>query len=100
MAQPVPLFPGATYERSVQFTPHGPVGLTVITGPPPGSSGGLYSLGPVLVGGTIGNARERLSDLERDVSGTSTAVGINGDFSSGTDGHPSGMRSAPVSAKA
>jgi hypothetical protein len=90
-AQPVQLMPGVTYEKQVQFTPHGPVGLTVITGPAPGSSGGLYSLGPVLVGGTIGNARERLPDLERDVSGTSTAVGINGDFSSGADSHPSGI---------
>ena len=90
-AQPVQLMPGVTYEKQVQFTPHGPVGLTVITGPPSGSSAGLYSLGPVLAGGTIGNARERLPDLEREVSGTSTAVGINGDFSSGTDGHPSGI---------
>src|SRR5262245_59476552 len=83
--------PGVTYEKQVQFTPHGPVGFTVITGPPSGSSEGLYSLGPVLAGGTIGGARERVPDLEREVSGTSTAVGINGDFSSGTDGHPSGI---------
>jgi hypothetical protein len=90
-AQPVQLMPGVTYEKQVQFTPHGPVGFTVITGPPSGSSGGLYSLGPVLAGGTIRSARERLPDLEREVSGTSTAVGINGDFSSGTDSHPSGI---------
>jgi Phosphodiester glycosidase/FlgD Ig-like domain len=90
-AQPVPLMPGVTYEKQVQFTPHGPVGFTVITGPPSGSSGGLYSLGPVLAGGTIGGARERVPDLERDVSATSTAVGINGDFTGGTDNHPIGI---------
>src|SRR5437868_10303072 len=83
--------PGVTYERQVQFTPHGPVGFTVVTGPPSGSSGGLYSLGPVLASGTISGARERVADLEREVSGASTAVGINGDFSSGADGQPSGI---------
>jgi hypothetical protein len=90
-AQPVPLMPGITYEKQVQFTPHGPVGFTVVTGPPSGSSGGLYSLGPVLAGGTIRGARERVADLEREVSGTSTAVGVNGDFTSSTDGHPNGI---------
>ena len=90
-AQPVPLMPGVTYERQVQFTPHGPVGLTVVTGPPPGAAGGLYSLGPVLAAGTIRGARERVADLEREVSGISTAVGINGDLSSGADAHPSGI---------
>jgi hypothetical protein len=83
--------PGVTNERQVQFPPHGPVGVTVVTGPPPGAAGGLYSLGPVLAGGTIRGARERLADLQREVSGSSTAIGINGDFSSGADSHPSGI---------
>jgi len=90
-ADPVPLMPGVTADRQVQFTPHGPVGLTVITGPPSGSAGGLYALGPVLAAGTIRGARERVPDLEREVSGTATAVGVNGDFSSGADGHPTGI---------
>jgi hypothetical protein len=87
-AAPVPLMPGVTYDRQLQFTPHGPVAFTVVTGPPPGAAGGLYSLGPVLAAGTIRGARERLPDLEREVSGASTAVGINGDFAAGADGHP------------
>ena len=89
-ADPVPLMPGVTYERDVQFTPHGPVGLVVVTAPAPAANG-LYSLGPVLAGGVIRSARERVTDLEREVSGSSTAVGINGDFSSGPDGHPAGI---------
>jgi hypothetical protein len=90
-AQPVPLMPGVTYDQQVQFTPHGPVGFSVITAPPPGSAGGLYRLGPVLAAGTIRGARERVADLEREVSGSSTAVGVDGDFSTGSDGHPAGI---------
>jgi phosphodiester glycosidase/flagellar hook capping protein FlgD len=90
-ADPVTLMPGVTVDRQVQFTPHGPVGFTVITGPPSGSAGGLYTLGPVLAAGTVRGASERVTDLEREVSGTSTAVGINGDFTSGADGHANGI---------
>ena len=90
-AQSVPLMPGVTYDKQVQFTPHGPVGITVITAPPPGAAGGLYRLGPVLAAGTIRGARERVADLEREVSGSSTAAGIAGDFSTGADGHPTGI---------
>jgi Phosphodiester glycosidase/FlgD Ig-like domain len=90
-AQSVPLMPGVSAERQVQFTPHGPVGFTVITGPAPGFEGGLYSLGPVLAAGTVRGARERVADLEREVAAASTAAGINGDFSTGADTHPSGI---------
>jgi Phosphodiester glycosidase/FlgD Ig-like domain len=90
-AQSVPLMPGVTYDRQVQFTPHGPIGFTVITSPPPGAAGGLYRLGPVLAAGTVRGARETVADLEREVSGSSTAVGVDGDFSTGSDGHPTGI---------
>jgi hypothetical protein len=90
-AQSLPLMPGVTVDRQVQFTPHGPVGVTVVTAPQPGSAGGLYALGPALAAGTVRGARERVADLEREVSATSTAVGINGDFTGGADGHPSGI---------
>jgi hypothetical protein len=86
-----PLMPGVTYDKQVQFTPHGPIGLTVITAPPPGAAGGLYRLGPVLAGGTVRHARETVADLEREVSGSSTAAGIDGDFTSGSDEHPTGI---------
>ena len=44
------LLPGVTYEHAVQFTPHGPVALHVVTGPRPT---GLYTLQPVLSNETI-----------------------------------------------
>ena len=45
---PTLLMPGVTYTKRVQFTPHGPVVLNVVTAPKPG---GLYSLAPVLTNG-------------------------------------------------
>ena len=35
-AQKTMLWPGVTYEPSVQFTPHGPVALNVLDRPAPG----------------------------------------------------------------
>ena len=46
-AAPVELMPGVTCEQQVQFTPRGPVALTVITAPRPG---GLTTIGPVARG--------------------------------------------------
>jgi hypothetical protein len=90
-AQPVQLMPAVIYDKQVQFTPHGPVGFTVITAPPSGTGAGLYMLGPVLAAGTIRGARERVADLALEVSAVSTAAGVNGDFSTGADNHPSGI---------
>src|SRR3982751_5211143 len=79
-AQGTPLMPGVTYEKTVQFTPHGAVVLHVITAPRPGDQSGLYQLAPVLARGTVTGARERVTQLEKDVSAQATVVGINGDF--------------------
>ena len=49
-AQPTTLLPGVTYEKTVEFTPHGAVVVNVITAPRPG---GLYQLGPALARNTI-----------------------------------------------
>ncbi|HSB40166.1 MAG TPA: phosphodiester glycosidase family protein [Gaiellaceae bacterium] len=81
------LMPNVSYARTVQFTAHGPVVLHVVTAPRPG---GLYQLKPLLSNGTI-LGKERVTDMEKDVSGTSTAVGVNGDLFNWKDGHPSGM---------
>jgi hypothetical protein len=86
-AQPVALFPGATYERSVQFTPHGPVAIHVVRGPRPV---GLYRLRPVLSNESI-VSRETVSSMQKRLSSQATSVGVNGDYFAPTDGRPSGI---------
>src|SRR5689334_24707620 len=89
-AQPTTLMPGVTYEKTVQFTPHGAVVLHVITAPRLGEGGGLYALGPVLARGTILGGRQRVTQIEKDVSAGATVVGINGDLFKATDASPAG----------
>jgi hypothetical protein len=81
------LMPNVSYKRTVQFTAHGPVVLNVITAPRPG---GLYQLKPLLSNGTI-LGKERVTDMQKEVSGTATVAGVNGDLFNFKDGHPSGM---------
>jgi hypothetical protein len=81
------LMPNVSYKRTVQFTAHGPVVLNVVTAPRPG---GLYQLKPLLSNGTI-LGKERVTDMQKDVSDTATVVGVNGDLFNFKDGHPSGM---------
>jgi hypothetical protein len=90
-AQPAQLLPGVTYEKTVQFTPHGAVVLHVLTAPRPGSQNGLYALAPVLARGTVMGGTERLTQLERDVSAQATVAGVDGGAFSATDGHPTGI---------
>lgn len=86
-AQAVQLFPGATYERGVQFTPHGPVAIHVVRGPRPI---GLYRLRPVLSNESI-VARETVSSMQKRLATQGTSVGVNGDYFAPTDGRPSGI---------
>ena len=86
-AQPTPLFPGTTYERSVQFTPHGPVAVHVVRGPRPV---GLYRLKPVLSNGSV-VSRETVSSMQKRLSPQMTSVGVNGDYFAPSDGRPSGI---------
>jgi hypothetical protein len=81
------LMPNVSYQHTLQFTAHGPVALNVITAPRPG---GLYGLKPLLSNGTI-LGKERVTDMEKDVSATATVAGVNGDLFNFKDGHPSGM---------
>jgi hypothetical protein len=85
-AQRTTLMPGVTYERGVQFTPHGPVTFHVVRGPRPT---GLYALRPVLSNETI-QGTERLTSIQRRLSSTATMVGVNGDFYAAS-GRPSGV---------
>ena len=79
--------PGVTYERGVQFTPHGPVALHIVTGPRPN---GLYSLRPVLSNEAI-EGRERVTAMQKRLSLQATMVGINGDLFNWETGRPSGV---------
>ncbi|HVC88099.1 MAG TPA: phosphodiester glycosidase family protein [Gaiellaceae bacterium] len=90
-AQGTELLPGVTFEQTVQFTPHGPVVLNVITAPRPGDQNGLYALVPVLGGATVTGGRERVTQIEKDVSSQATVAGVNGDFFSGSNGQPAGI---------
>jgi hypothetical protein len=87
-ADPVELMPNVTFDRTVQFTPHGVVVLNVITMPRPG---GLYRLAPAPAGGTVAGSPRKLTQIERDVSTTATVAGVNGDFFDRRDGHPTGI---------
>jgi hypothetical protein len=85
-AQTTTLMPGVTYERAVQFTPHGPVALHVVRGPRPN---GLYALRPVLSNETI-QGLERVTAMQKRLTPTATMVGVNADFYAGS-GRPSGV---------
>jgi hypothetical protein len=95
------LMPGVSYQRQVEFTPHGPVVLDVVTTPKP--DGSLYTLAPVLSNNAIVGT-EKLTDMQKALSATTTTVGVNGDFFTPSPGKPSGilmrggiLESAPVS---
>ena len=79
--------PGVTYERQTEFTPHGPVVLDVVTAPKP--DGSLYTLAPAVSNGAIVGT-EKLTDIEKKLSATTTSVGINGDFFA-ANGTPTGI---------
>jgi Phosphodiester glycosidase/FlgD Ig-like domain len=86
-AQPTQLFPGTTYEKGIQFTPHGPVAIHVVRGPRPV---GLYRLRPVLSNESV-VGRETVSAMQKRISSQGTVVGVNGDLFAWADGRPSGI---------
>src|SRR3954471_21045744 len=95
--------PGVSYQRQVEFTPHGPVVVDVVTAPRP--DGSLYTLAPALSNGAIVGT-EKLTDMEKSLSTTATVVGVNGDFFTANPGKPTGMlmrggvlESAPVESR-
>jgi hypothetical protein len=90
-AQGTPLMPGVTYEKGVQFTPHGAVVIHVLTAPRPGDQNGLYQLAPVLAKGTVMGGKQRVTQMQKDVSNQMTVAGINGDLFNATDGQPAGI---------
>lgn len=86
VAQKRDLWPGVTFEQTIQVTPSGPVVIDVLTGPRPG---GTTTLQPLLSNGTV-TGTETLTALERRLAPTATYAGINGDFFNVGSGRPSG----------
>jgi flagellar hook assembly protein FlgD len=82
------LMPGVGYQRSVEFTPRGPVVLDVVTAPRP--DGSLYTLAPALSNGTIVGTGT-LTGMETDASTAATVVGVNGDFFAAKTAVPTGI---------
>ncbi|MDX6466996.1 MAG: hypothetical protein QOI27_2036 [Gaiellaceae bacterium] len=82
------LMPGVSYQREVEYTPHGPVVLDVVTAPRP--DGSLYTLAPALSNNAIVGT-EKLTDMEKDASTAATVVGVNGDFFTANPGAPTGI---------
>jgi len=82
------LMPGVSYQRQVEYTPHGPVVLDVVTAPRP--DGSLYTLAPALSNNAIVGT-EKLTDIEKAASGSATVVGVNGDFLAANPGAPTGI---------
>ena len=83
----VSLMPGVTYERQVQFTPHGPVVIHIMRAPRPG---GLYALRPLLSNDTL-LGRETVTSMQKRASASANVAGVNGDFWTWDEGVPTGM---------
>lgn len=81
------LWPGVTYERGVQFTPSGPVAISILRGPRPG---GTTTLEPLLSNESL-LGRETLSAMQRRMAPVATTAGVNGDFFALATGRPSGV---------
>ena len=83
------LWPGVTYEPSVQFTPNGPVALNVLVGPRPDGTTAT-TLSPVLSNGTV-EGREKLTRMQRRLAPVVTTAGVNADLFALQSGRPSGI---------
>jgi hypothetical protein len=88
-AQPTTLMPGVTYNRTVEFTPHGPVVVHVLISPRP-SQTGLWGLHPVLGRNSL-QGRETVTGMQKDVSQFATVAGTNGDLFAWSNGRPTGI---------
>jgi hypothetical protein len=85
---PTLLMPGATYERRVEFTPHGPVVLNVITAPRP--DGSLYRLEPLLSNNAV-VATDKLTSIEKQLAPQATIAAVNADYYGSNPGDPRGI---------
>jgi Phosphodiester glycosidase/FlgD Ig-like domain len=91
------LFPGVTYERQVRTIGGGPVVLHIMRMP---RHGGLYSLRPVLSGGTV-TGQLTVPAMQKRLASRATVAGVNADFFTGATGAPNGafLRDGVLSAR-
>ena len=68
------LLPNVVYSRQVEFTAHGPVVEHIVVAPKPT---GLYALKPILSNNAV-QGTERVTSMEKRVSGDATVVAVNG----------------------
>jgi hypothetical protein len=68
------LMPNVVYSRQVEFTAHGPVVEHIVVAPRPT---GLYALKTILSNSAV-QGTERLTSMEKRMSGDATIVGVNG----------------------
>ncbi|MEP6892525.1 MAG: phosphodiester glycosidase family protein [Gaiellaceae bacterium] len=87
VASTVELWPGVTFQQTVDLSLAGPVVIDILTGPRPG---GTTTLRPFLTSGVL-TRRQTLTAAERQVSSVTTLAGINGDFFNFNTGVPSGV---------
>ncbi len=87
LASTVELWPGVTFQQTVDLSPAGPVVIDILTGPRPG---GTTTLRPFLTSGVL-TRRQTLTAAERQASSVTTLAGINGDFFNFNTGLPSGV---------
>jgi hypothetical protein len=86
-AQSRSLWPGVTFDTTVQLTPRGPVAIDILTGPRPG---GTTTLAPLLSNETVTD-RETLTAMERRTAASGTTAGVNADYFTFASGLPSGI---------
>lgn len=81
------LWPGVTFERGVQFTPNGPVAISILRGPRPS---GVTTLEPLLSNDSL-LGRETLTSMEKRLGSVAVTAGVNGDYFAVATGRPSGV---------
>ncbi len=81
------LWPGVTYERGVQFTPNGPVAISILRGPRPS---GVTTLEPLLSNESL-LGRETLTAMQKRLGSSAVTAGVNGDYFTIATGRPSGV---------
>ncbi len=80
------LWPGVTFQQTLQLTANGPRVVYILRGPRPG---GTTTLAALLSGNTL-TGRGTVTSMQREFGSQATYAGVNGDLSNFGTGLPSG----------